>query len=70
MTNVTSEGGRGVEFLSISGRIYSLFAATSFYDGVWWDMVTQAPGSNGLVTLVDTNTAARRYYRIGVEPDP
>lgn len=70
MTDLTTQDGRSVEFLSISGRVYSLFAASNFFDGVLWHIVTQAPGSNGVMTLTDTNTAARRYYRIAVEPVP
>jgi len=67
---VSRAGGPGVIFNGLSNRLYSLTAASNLPGGSWWAVFTNVPGSNGVMSLMDTNAAARRYYRLGVEMAP
>lgn len=70
MTGASQAGGRGVLFPGLSGRLYSLSVSSNFAGGAWNDLFTGVPGSNGVMSLVDTNSAATRFYRLGVEMAP
>jgi alpha-amylase len=61
---VAGIGVDGVSLMSAVGRDY-LLEANNVTDGVWSVVVSNQPGTGGLMTLIDTNTPAMRWYRVG-----
>ncbi len=64
-TGVTAQ----LQVPSSTSRIYSLQTTLSLTGGVWSPIPTQqdVPGNGGLLTLVHTNAAPGRGYRVVVE---
>lgn len=62
-----SQDGQAVTFHSVSGRIYSL---EGMYElggtNPWVHVESDVPGTNGTMSVIDTNTAAHRTYRLRV----
>ena len=54
-------------FPAHTGLTYRIQSSTSLLPAVWTDFRTGIPGIEGLMTLEETNTATRVYYRVGVE---
>jgi len=60
-----------VHFLSSTNRQYTLSAATALTTNPAWTNVpglSDVPGRGGLDSLKDTNSAAEKFYRVGVRP--
>ncbi|MBU1909422.1 MAG: Ig-like domain-containing protein [Verrucomicrobia bacterium] len=62
-----SENGQGLTFHSVSGRLY---AVEGLYElgstDQWVNVESDLPGTNGTMSVVDTNKVARRLYRLRV----
>ena len=52
-----------------TGRVYRLLYATNLVSGTWTNLLgqTPTPGLAGQTSLSDTNAAAVRFYRVGVQ---
>ncbi|HVM60045.1 MAG TPA: hypothetical protein VMV72_04195 [Verrucomicrobiae bacterium] len=50
------------------GRVYYIQSATNAMDGPWSTIISNIPGTGGIVTLTDTNAVSSqpRYYRVGL----
>lgn len=62
--------GRVVQFVpSSTGRMYRLLYATNLLAGGWTNLpgAEVVQGAGGAMSLTDTNSAAVRFYRIGVQ---
>jgi hypothetical protein len=57
-----------VTFLSSSNRLYTLESRANLAHAGWTTVAgqTDIAGSGGLLSLVDTNSSAARYYRVSV----
>ncbi|HZQ46334.1 MAG TPA: hypothetical protein VFC07_04930, partial [Verrucomicrobiae bacterium] len=55
-----------VKFSTVSGQTYALEGATNPAGNVWAPLVTNIPGTGGIVQIIDTNTAGQRakFYRV------
>jgi hypothetical protein len=59
-----------VSFLSSSNRLYSLFSSTNLSDASGFSSVpnrADVPGTGGMQTLTDTNSAPTSFYRVNVK---
>jgi hypothetical protein len=61
-----------VHFQTSSNRVYSLLSAANLAEANWTVVPGQiaVPGTGGLDSLMDTNTAPAQFYRVGVRPPP
>ena len=61
-----------VRFIAAAGRVYSLQGRARLEAGDWTGLPgrTNIPGTNGLMSLTDTNPPAFHYYRVGVSLPP
>jgi len=70
ISGITTQPVIGVSFLSSSNRVYTLYGADNLAIGnSAWDPIGQVDvrGTGGTITLNDTATDLRHFYRIGVE---
>lgn len=68
ITDASASSSNSLSFLSSSSRVYSLAACGDLCAGDWSVVngVSNRPGTGGMMTLSDTNSAGQRFYRIGV----
>jgi hypothetical protein len=61
-----SGGNALVSFNAQSGNQYDLQYASNVIGGAWLAVITNVPGTNGVIEITDTNGAGlpRRFYRI------
>jgi len=61
-----------IRFIAAAGRLYSLQGRAWQKDSDWADIpgLTQSPGTNGSMTLTDTNAPTDQFYRVGVSLPP
>src|SRR5215475_1099853 len=67
INNLRISGGNSlVSFNAQSGNQYDLQYASNLISGVWVPLVTNVPGSNGVIEITDTNGTgfSWRFYRI------
>jgi hypothetical protein len=64
MTN----GARALSWLAISNRAYRLQYRTNITDTNWVDLSGDVTATNGTASKIDTNAAARRFYRLRALP--
>ena len=56
-----------ISFPSTAGRLYHIQYLNNIpVSGSWGILVTNLPGSGSLMSISDTNTLSRRFYRVGV----
>ncbi|MEM7391281.1 MAG: LamG-like jellyroll fold domain-containing protein, partial [Verrucomicrobiota bacterium] len=68
ITRTTDPGIRGLTFPAVTGRTYRVEATTNLFAGPWVGAQSNiVSGSNGHLTVTDTNGLIRTYYRIAVE---
>ena len=69
---ISSHSPVTVHFHSSSNRVYSLLSATNLAEPNWTKVPgqTAVPGTGGMDTLSDTNSAPTKFYKVGVSvPD-
>ena len=59
-----------ITFSSVVGRTYNVHTTTNLVTTNWLHLSGPISGSNALTSVIDTNAALLRYYRIGVELSP
>lgn len=56
-----------IRFGSLTGRTYRVLYATNLLGESSWNLLGSAvPGTNGIMTITDTNDAVKRFYRVRV----
>ncbi|MEM7394095.1 MAG: hypothetical protein AAF492_17285, partial [Verrucomicrobiota bacterium] len=58
---------RNLSFPASTGRTFRIERSTDLFTGTWTTVRMNIPGTNAWITIPDTNSAERVYYRIGVE---
>lgn len=65
--NVTNAAARYIEFVSSTGRLYTLQGTANPVDGQSWsNLGAEVQGSGGSMSLSDTNQASWQLYRVRV----
>jgi hypothetical protein len=61
--------GASIAVASVTGRMYHLQYTTNLLQPLWWSVsgATNIPGTGSMLSLIDTNQAPARTYRINVE---
>jgi subtilisin-like proprotein convertase family protein len=63
--SIQFNSGSRVQFLGLTGRTYRVLYATNLLgDATWTDLTGGLSGSNGLMSVTDTNDAPSRLYRV------
>jgi hypothetical protein len=68
ITGAAFNGGNFVvSFSTVLGQVYELQESTGLGSGLWSSVVTNIPGTGGIVQAADTNAASQyqRFYRVG-----
>jgi hypothetical protein len=57
-----------ISFATGSNRVYYIQSAGDFANGPWSTIISNVPGTGGMVTVIDTNAVASppRFYRVGL----
>jgi hypothetical protein len=60
-----------IQFDALTGRVYDVFFKTNLTDGTGWQAYsTNIVGTNGTISVTDTNTASVRHFRVRVKMAP
>ena len=60
-----------IQFDALTGRVYDVYSRTNLMDGAGWQAFsTNIPGTNGLLTVTDTNGLPVRHFRVRVRMAP
>ncbi|MEM7392544.1 MAG: hypothetical protein AAF492_09350, partial [Verrucomicrobiota bacterium] len=67
ISRTTTNGVQRVEFPTSSNRNYFLQNKTNLMSDPWMTVLTNIPGSGGLISIPRTSAVERIYFRVGVE---
>jgi hypothetical protein len=59
----SNPAGQMIVLFGRTGRTYQVQYATNLYGAGWQNLLTNLPGSNAVLMMLDTNVAAPRFYR-------
>lgn len=66
MSDLSFSAGQRVSFDSATGRVYTILFNTNLLSPNWQNLGDGVEGTDGVLTITDTNDATHRVYRLGV----